>query len=78
MADHGPGVALDDRELVFEPFWRKASREPGAGLGLSIAHTIARLHGGSLTVSETPGGGATFTLDELPAVGAPAAAPAMA
>ena len=45
VADHGPGVALDDRELVFEPFWRKASREPGAGLGLSIAHTIARLHG---------------------------------
>jgi signal transduction histidine kinase len=70
VADHGPGVAPEDRELVFEPFWRKTGREPGAGLGLSIARTIARLHRGSLTVSETPGGGATFTL-ELPAARAP-------
>ena len=62
VEDHGIGVALADRALVFEPFWRKDERPPGSGLGLSIVKEIATLHGGDIEISETPGGGATFRL----------------
>lgn len=60
VEDHGPGVAASERGLIFEPFWRKDERPPGTGLGLSIVREVARLHGGAVEVSETPGGGATF------------------
>ncbi len=65
VADHGPGVAAEDRDFVFEPFWRKDERTPGTGLGLAIVREVAALHGGRATVRQTPGGGATFGL-ELP------------
>lgn len=71
VEDHGPGVPPADRGLVFEPFWRKDERPPGTGLGLSIVREVARLHGGDVEVTETPGGGATFRL-RLPE---PAASP---
>ena len=61
VRDHGPGVALADRPHVFEPFWRKEHLGPGTGLGLSIVQEVARLHGGTAWVDETPGGGATFS-----------------
>ncbi len=67
IRDQGPGVAPADRDQVFEPFWRKDERGPGTGLGLAIVRDIARLHGGTASVDETPGGGATFRL-HLPAV----------
>lgn len=62
VRDHGSGVAPSDRELVFEPFWRKDDEAPGTGLGLAAVREVARQHRGSITVSETPGGGATFRL----------------
>ena len=60
VVDHGEGVADFDREMIFEPFWRKSEATPGTGLGLAIAKEIMDAHGGHIWVEETPGGGATF------------------
>lgn len=61
VADEGPGIPEDRLEEVFEPFYRlEASRNRdsgGVGLGLSIAHDIARSHGGDLVLRNRPGGG---------------------
>ena len=69
VVDHGPGLKPDDAGRVFEPFYRAdASRSRdsgGAGLGLSIVAAVVDAHGGSVKVSDTPGGGATFEV-ELP------------
>jgi signal transduction histidine kinase len=64
VADNGPGVAADQRTVIFERY----RREPGAGgtgLGLAIVSEIAQLHGGSIAVGDAPEGGALFTV-ELP------------
>ncbi|MFI8425834.1 sensor histidine kinase [Streptomyces sp. NPDC085479] len=62
--DDGPGVREADRERVFERFVRlddaRSRDEGGAGLGLAIARDIARAHGGDLTLTEAPSGGARF------------------
>ena len=62
VIDHGAGVAEADRESIFDPFWRRDERHPGAGLGLTIVKEAAAAHGGSIRVEPTPGGGATFRL----------------
>ena len=60
VADSGPGVPAYSRYRIFEPMY--TTKEPGAGLGLSIAYSIARDIGGTLTVCSAPGGGAVFRL----------------
>src|SRR5262249_39261846 len=66
VADHGPGVAAEDREIIFRRFWRGAGeKKEGAGLGLAIVAEIMRAHGGGVSVSDSPGG-ARFTLSFLP------------
>jgi two-component system OmpR family sensor kinase len=66
IADSGPGIAEQDRTRVFERFFRTdASRtraSGGSGLGLSIVSALVTAHAGSVDLSETPGGGATFTV----------------
>jgi signal transduction histidine kinase len=62
VIDHGEGVAREDREAIFEPFWRKSESTPGAGLGLAIAKELVEKLGGRIWVEDTPGGGATFKL----------------
>jgi signal transduction histidine kinase len=64
VTDHGPGVPRAEREQIFGRFSRgaNAAGEPGSGLGLAIVAATARSHGGSVAVSDTPGGGATFTV----------------
>ena len=61
VADRGPGIADALKEKVFQPFFRveeSRSRETGgSGLGLAVARTIVRSHGGDITLSERPGGG---------------------
>jgi two-component system, OmpR family, sensor kinase len=69
VIDHGPGLPAEDREKIFEPFYRadgSRSRDSGgAGLGLSIVSAVVTAHGGRVKVMETSGGGATFEV-ELP------------
>jgi signal transduction histidine kinase len=64
--DDGPGIPVEDRERVFEPFVRldrSRSRDSGGfGMGLAIARQIARWHGGEATASESPLGGARFSV----------------
>lgn len=65
VVDHGPGIPDERKAQVFERFFRAdASRtnKRNFGLGLSVARELARLHGATLTVTDTPGGGATFSL----------------
>ncbi len=70
VRDHGPGVSPDERERIFEPFYRlAAARETGrgAGLGLALVREIARRHGGDATCLAADGAGSRFRID-LPAV----------
>lgn len=64
IADDGPGIPASMREQVFDEFFRvpTTSGADGAGVGLAIARRLSRMLGGDLRLSETPGGGATFTL----------------
>ena len=65
VRDHGPGIAEDELELVFERFHRgRAGRAgaPGSGLGLAIARELARAWGGDLVLGNARGGGAIATL----------------
>ncbi|MET0285628.1 MAG: sensor histidine kinase KdpD [Polyangiales bacterium] len=62
LSDHGPGLG-SEAERVFEKFHRAAPTSTlGAGLGLAIARGITEAHGGTLTASDRPEGGARFTL----------------
>lgn len=65
VIDHGPGIKDEQKARVFDRFFRTDhSRKDKAhfGLGLSVAKELARLHEGSLTLADTPGGGCTFIL----------------
>ncbi|GAA2290064.1 HAMP domain-containing sensor histidine kinase [Streptomyces atrovirens] len=66
VADDGEGVAEADRERIFERFVRldaaRSRDDGGAGLGLAIARDVAVRHGGTLTASAAPTGGALFEL----------------
>jgi two-component system OmpR family sensor kinase len=66
VEDDGPGIPEDERERIFEPFYRlDRSRDRstgGFGLGLSIASKAVALHGGMLSVDASPLGGARFTI----------------
>ena len=62
VSDHGPGIPTEDREAVFQEFYRRDvdGRKAGTGLGLSIARAVIAAHDGSMWVETTPGGGATI------------------
>jgi two-component system nitrogen regulation sensor histidine kinase NtrY len=64
IADTGPGVAPEKRQLIFEPYYTE--KGDGTGLGLAIVRQTIEHHGGTITVLDTPGGGATFRI-RLPA-----------
>lgn len=66
--DRGPGVPADQRERIFEPFYRlpgASEREGGVGLGLALVKSITARHGGKVRCEDRPGGGASFVV-ELP------------
>ena len=59
ISDQGPGISLADRERVFQPFYRVApplEAAAGAGIGLSISRSLARLHGGDIELSPSERG----------------------
>ncbi len=58
VADHGPGIAEEDRERIFEPFF--TGKTQGTGLGLAIVRRVIQQHGGTIAVHANPGGGALF------------------
>jgi len=63
VMDRGPGVPPGEEEAIFEKFARGTNATaPGSGLGLAVARGLAEAHGGSLTASQRPGGGALFRL----------------
>jgi signal transduction histidine kinase len=69
VIDTGIGIASENHERIFEKFQRLSGPEvAGTGLGLAISRQLASLHGGSLTVSSTPGLGSRFIL-RLPLAG---------
>jgi two-component system, OmpR family, sensor histidine kinase KdpD len=61
VVDRGPGIPPDERERVFESFWRRDRGEArgGSGLGLTISRAIVVAHRGRMRIEDTPGGGAT-------------------
>ena len=66
VADHGPGIPPGHAARVFDRFYRadtgRSRDRGGSGLGLSIAARVVEAHGGTISHSPTPGGGATFTV----------------
>jgi two-component system sensor histidine kinase MprB len=64
VRDHGPGIAAEDREHVFDRFYRSTAARslPGSGLGLAIVREVAETHGGTVVAEEAPGGGALLRL----------------
>ncbi|RZJ21804.1 MAG: HAMP domain-containing protein [Haliea sp.] len=68
--DRGPGVPVEQRERIFEPFYRlpgASEREGGVGLGLALVRSISERHGGRVRCEARAGGGASFVV-ELPLV----------
>lgn len=64
ISDTGPGLESKDHDRIFERFYRgdRSRSTPGYGLGLSLAKTFIKAHGGEITVKSTPGKGCTFTV----------------
>jgi len=60
VIDHGPGVAPELREKLFQPY--VTTKQQGTGLGLAICERIISEHGGTISYEDTPGGGATFVI----------------
>lgn len=71
VEDAGPGVPEEDRERIFEPFYRRRGPgdSTGTGLGLSIVRQIARVHGGEVRCEPRAAGGSRFVVT-LPQPGA--------
>jgi signal transduction histidine kinase len=62
VEDQGPGIPMEDRGRVWEPY-RRLERDVsaavgGSGIGLSVVHELVALHGGTVTIEDAPGGGA--------------------
>ena len=71
VEDRGPGIPLEERERVFQPFYQVRPGAGGVGLGLAIARRMARAQGGDVTYAPRSGGGSRFSLI-LPAADVPA------
>ena len=62
VIDRGPGVPPEERDRIFERFYRADPNgvQPGLGLGLSIVRGVVESSGGHVWVDDAPGGGAAF------------------
>jgi len=66
VADRGAGIPAEEKQRVFEQFYRVARSETrsvaGAGLGLFIVKQLVEVQGGRITIEDRPGGGSVFTI----------------
>ena len=62
VSDTGPGVPVEMREKIFEPFYTTKEEGRGTGLGLAVVYGIVCQHHGGISVEDRPGGGALFTV----------------
>ncbi|MFN8023385.1 MAG: ATP-binding protein [Acidimicrobiales bacterium] len=62
VADEGPGLTDDQKAAATRRFWRADASTTGSGLGLSIVEALATASGGTVELSDTPGGGLTVTV----------------
>lgn len=63
VVDHGPGVALEDRQAIFEPFFRgRGVRTGGSGLGLAICRGLVEANGGRIILQADSGHGTSFAV----------------
>jgi two-component system sensor histidine kinase HydH len=60
VADTGPGLSDEVRKRLFEPFY--STKSTGTGLGLAVVYHVAQAHGGDVTATNCPEGGAAFTI----------------
>ena len=60
VTDNGPGIPVEQRDKIFVPFY--TTKRQGSGVGLTLVRQIATVHGASVNISQTPGGGATISL----------------
>jgi len=65
VRDHGPGVPEEERNRIFDLFYRSSTWQEvdGTGVGLATVQKIAHLYGGRAWMEETPGGGSTFRVE---------------
>jgi signal transduction histidine kinase len=61
VVDRGPGLSEEAKDRIFDPFY--TTRFKGTGIGLAVVRRIADQHGYRIRVLDTPGGGATFSVD---------------
>lgn len=76
VSDSGPGVAPEERERIFAPFYRGSAGQrfpQGMGVGLSIARDLVKAHGGRIEIESPASRGSTFTiwLPQIPATSTP-------
>jgi signal transduction histidine kinase len=60
IADSGPGLSEEQKRRAFEPFY--STKQNGTGLGLAVVYHVAEAHGGTVTATNCPEGGAAFTI----------------
>ena len=59
VADRGPGISDEAKPMLFDAFY--STKNEGMGMGLNICRSIVEIHQGRITITDTPGGGATFS-----------------
>jgi PAS domain S-box-containing protein len=62
IADTGTGISPEHLSRIFDPYFTTKTREQGTGLGLTVTKTIIDMHGGHISISNRPGGGAIVTI----------------
>jgi two-component system, OmpR family, sensor histidine kinase TctE len=60
VSDEGHGIPVEERDRIFEPFYRTRPSSTGTGLGLHLARQVVERHGGNIDVTDGPKGGACF------------------